>query len=216
MERFNYWIKSRVQNRRFPESTVVETFGLYELGFHLQITQQLPTGATVNVSVCADNEDTSPIKDETEMSDDHESLQVQPKGYPSIIDHDQVTQLNMKTYPEYGNLVRWYELEKKTAQVGNQFPLLQDWVSCDGEPLSEVETILCKGPDNNVTKYKVYGLKNNHNKLIRYDRNMSTRSMYRRMYTLHQVVVPLGDYILNIISTRFILLRRCIGIVILP
>ena len=57
----------------------------------------------------------------------------------------------MKTYPKYGNLMGRYELEKKTAQAGNQFPLLQNWAPCDGEPLSEVETILCEGLDNNVT-----------------------------------------------------------------
>ena len=45
-ERFNSWVARRVLNRRFPESTVVETYRLSEWANCMQLSEQLPYGAT--------------------------------------------------------------------------------------------------------------------------------------------------------------------------
>ena len=41
-ERFNSWISRRIQNRRYPEATVIETYRLFEWSIHLQISGKLP------------------------------------------------------------------------------------------------------------------------------------------------------------------------------
>ena len=43
-ERFNSWISQRVTNRRYPESTVIATYRLFEFSRFLEITQNLPLG----------------------------------------------------------------------------------------------------------------------------------------------------------------------------
>ena len=45
-ERFNSWIARRVTNRRYPEATVVETYRLSEWAHFMEISEQLPNGAT--------------------------------------------------------------------------------------------------------------------------------------------------------------------------
>ena len=45
-ERFNSWISRRVLNRRYPESTVVETYRLSEWANFMEVTGQLAEGAT--------------------------------------------------------------------------------------------------------------------------------------------------------------------------
>ena len=41
------WISSRVLCRRYPESTSIETYQIYEWAHFLKITQQLPEDAIV-------------------------------------------------------------------------------------------------------------------------------------------------------------------------
>lgn len=45
-ERFNSWISRRVLNKRYPESTVIETYRLFEATSFLQLSKQLPASAT--------------------------------------------------------------------------------------------------------------------------------------------------------------------------
>ena len=152
MERFNNWIKSRVQNRRYPESTVVETYRLYELCFHLQVTKQLPPGVNLDITECKDSESTS------DGSDAVQSECMYRRGHHSVLDSDLVEDLNclyMHSYPEYRNAVMQYE-------NGSQF-------APEGQPWSHG---LCKGPNSSepccVTQYKVYSIKDRHNRLIRF------------------------------------------------
>ena len=50
MERFNSWISWRVLNRRYPESTVMETYRLYEWTYFLEIAGEIPHGATIDIA----------------------------------------------------------------------------------------------------------------------------------------------------------------------
>ena len=86
MERFNNWIKNRVLNRRFPEATVIESYRLYEMGFHLQLSGQLPFGATVDVL-------SDPVSD-TEDENYSQTARVQ-KGCISILEADQLEELKV-------------------------------------------------------------------------------------------------------------------------
>ena len=56
MERFNSWIKQRVTNRRYPESTVLESYRLFELTFFLQICKKLPDGACKHIDIIHNDE----------------------------------------------------------------------------------------------------------------------------------------------------------------
>ena len=46
-ERFNSWVTRQVLNRRFPESTVIETYRLSEWAHFMETSDQLPEGATL-------------------------------------------------------------------------------------------------------------------------------------------------------------------------
>ena len=87
MERFNNCIKHRVLNRRFPEATVLESYRLYEMGFHLQLSGQLLFGATVDVL-------SDPVSD-TEDEDYSQTACVQTKGCISILEADQLEELKV-------------------------------------------------------------------------------------------------------------------------
>ena len=50
MERFNSWISRRVLNRCYPESTVMETYRLYEWTYFLEIAGEIPHGATIDIA----------------------------------------------------------------------------------------------------------------------------------------------------------------------
>lgn len=51
LERFNSWISRRVLNKRYPESTVIETYRLFEATSFLQLSKQLPVSATPDVEL---------------------------------------------------------------------------------------------------------------------------------------------------------------------
>lgn len=153
-ERFNNWIKNRVQNCRYPESTVVETYRLYELCFHLQVTKQLPPGVNLDITECTDCDSTYTYYDGSEaVQNEH----VHGQGRNCVLDSDVVEDLNrlyMDTYPEYKNAVI---RDRQKAS------------DCEGQPLSHE---LCKGPNTSqpchVTQYKVYSIKDSNNRLIRF------------------------------------------------
>ena len=48
MERFNSWISRRVINRRFPEATVLQTYGTFEFTSFLQLSGQLPCAVSTS------------------------------------------------------------------------------------------------------------------------------------------------------------------------
>ena len=45
LERFNLWISHRALNKRYPESTVIEAYRLFEATSFLQLSKQLPINA---------------------------------------------------------------------------------------------------------------------------------------------------------------------------
>lgn len=59
-ERFNSWITRRVTSRRYPEATVVEKYRLSEWAHFMELSGQLPDGATTTNTSVLDNLDVSP------------------------------------------------------------------------------------------------------------------------------------------------------------
>ena len=55
-ECFNSWIAQRVKSRRYPEATVVETYRLSEWAHFLEISRQLPDGATMSADLFDDRD----------------------------------------------------------------------------------------------------------------------------------------------------------------
>lgn len=151
MERFNNWIKSRILNRRYPESTVIETYRLYEMGFYLQVTKQLPTGATIDIGT---------YTSECEQNGVDENLHngYRGCGYQTILDPSHVSDLNrlyMHTYREYRNAV--IEYEKGTAEKR------------DGQPWSyELQDGPYSSKACTITQFKVCTIKDCHGRSITY------------------------------------------------
>ena len=60
VERFNSWIARRALNRRYPESTVLETYRLYEISFLMKIMNMIPSASQTDISeVDSDNKEDS-------------------------------------------------------------------------------------------------------------------------------------------------------------
>lgn len=95
MERFNNWIKNRVLNRRFPEATVMESYRLYEIGFHMQLSGQLPFGAIVDVS-------SEPLTD-TEDENHLQTVCAQTKGCITNLEQAQLNDLKVLYRSTYGD-----------------------------------------------------------------------------------------------------------------
>ena len=62
-KRFNSWVIRRVHNRRYPESTVVETYKLFEWAHFLQKSSGLPDESVVLPTVYDDDDDVDADKD---------------------------------------------------------------------------------------------------------------------------------------------------------
>lgn len=102
MERFNSWIKQRVTNRWYPESTVLESYRLFELTFFLQISKKLPQEACKYIDIISNDES------EVHTLDSSVSL-----------DLDEVKSLNSMyrtIHPDYASLNYAYENEKKARK----------------------------------------------------------------------------------------------------
>lgn len=58
LERFNSWIGRRVHNRRYPESTVIETYRLFEFTAYLSLANLLPNDSFADIDTVLDDDDT--------------------------------------------------------------------------------------------------------------------------------------------------------------
>ena len=97
IERFNSWLARRVLNRRYPESTVIETYRIFELSYHLKLTKQLPDNSvleTEDVISLVEDEDNAGSKIHTDNTssasiyrlceDDYQLLVTYYKGLNSV------------------------------------------------------------------------------------------------------------------------------------
>ena len=110
-ERFNSWISRRVNNRRYPEATVVETV-------HLKMSGKLPE------SFCTifDRFDSEETPNENVMR------------HISYLDDQQIVYINSyyrEANQEYNNLCNRYNEDKDRAKKRHQikrFPSMPEWI----------------------------------------------------------------------------------------
>ena len=123
-ERFNSWVIRRVQNRRYPEATVIETYRLYEWAHYLQQTGYLPDNAVF----CPDSTSDA----------DHKSTQCTIELDTDAFKHLQ--QYYRDTNSQYNTLCRRYEHDKQRARVRHQlkeFPSMKSWQPKSGPLLKD-------------------------------------------------------------------------------
>ena len=154
MERFNSWIGQRVMNRRFPETTVLESYKLFELSFFLQLSGNIPSGACFGI-------------DETSKDDDcdHSS---------AVLDVDEMKALEglyQEIDPEYAALLLLYREDKQRAKRAHRlkrFPPMSLWDGGAQHDLSPSQIALCSGPLNAVTDCPSQTVKDQHGRDKKY------------------------------------------------
>ena len=173
MERFNSWISRRILNRRFPESNVMETYRIFEFTFFLQISGQLPSGSTTDIST------------QTTFENENEGVQAsevlcmedipREHGSSAVLESSSVKDLisfYCSMYPEYAQLLSRYKKEKsRTKRKGRveHYPPLSQWSPEDGRMLTESELNLREEPSCDIIQYKVYTTRDKHNRRIKYE-----------------------------------------------
>ena len=127
-ERFNSWIIRRVLNRRYPESTVIETYRLFEWAHFLEISRQLPFKAILH-----------PFEPE------------EPKNHSIHVmltdaELEKLKQCYQKLMPSYKQLCKRYEQERRRAQMQHRlrcFPTMSCWAPESGAHLTTEEENMC-------------------------------------------------------------------------
>ena len=141
-ERFNSWISRRIQNRRYPEATVIETYRLFEWSIHLQISGKLPN----SFSSCF-----------SEL--DEASCSKTDKPILAVLSDEEVNLLDQCyrwTISEYSDLCKRYDMERDSMEEHEHLPRMSEWTPLSGPPLSERAKLLCHGPSNEIMKFNVY------------------------------------------------------------
>ena len=157
-ERFNSWIIRRVQSRRFPESTVVETYRLHEWAHYLSLAGQLPDNALVHP---------------TEDTDRHEDADRHVQVRHTVLSSDELNHLEQyykEAIPQYGSLCARYESEKKKAKTRHhlkQFPPLSSWEPVCGPPLTPREKFMCTDLSVSVAEMHHFTYRDEHGRAVR-------------------------------------------------
>lgn len=168
-ERFNSWITRRVLNRRYPEATVVETYRLTEWANYMEISHQLPEGATsTHLEIDEDKhqqltEETSENPLLSEKDSSHERLTLTEEQMEQLHSH------YLAEIPEYTELTEQYENERKQAKVYHQvrsFPKFSEWVPKHSISLSDSQLEMRYGPSYEAVKLKYFTYKDSHNRSV--------------------------------------------------
>ena len=139
-----------MHNRYHPEITVLETYRLYELNFHLQLIDQLPIGGTIDITAYTESTPSHQI----DLEDDGQQSSSHCQGYPSVLGLHHIEELNrlyIHTYPECRNAV---EQEEKEPGHG---------LTSTGASLSN-----CVGLSEKITQCEVYTHKGQYNRSIKF------------------------------------------------
>ena len=160
MERFNSWISRRVLNRRYPESTVMETYRLYEWTYFLEIAGEIPHGATVDIA-------------------EVNSLDSSHSNSANSVDIEPVLACELQAFyamtnPDYKNLLKRYDQEKAESQMAD-FPSLELWIPEEGQPLTESQLTMRNGLSPTMTRFKTFVYTDKFHRKIKYGSVLSER-----------------------------------------
>jgi hypothetical protein len=151
-ERFNSWISRRVLNRRYPESTVVQTYLLSEWANFMEAAGELAEGATDAL----DQENEIPLHAEETLDYDLTDDQ-----------YDQLKAYYISVVPEYEQLIEQYECERECARASRclrSFPSFSMW---QPQCLSEEQRCLQSGPVRFAIRVKYYIYLDSHRRRIK-------------------------------------------------
>ena len=155
-ERFNSWISRRVLNRRYPESTVVETYLLTEWAHFMELSGQLVEGVVTNLI-------------HTESDDGCHDV---PEKKMISLSEEQKDNLNMyylANIPEYGALMKQYNEEKAQTKANHwlkKFPSISEW-SPSNSQLTDLQLKLRSGPSISVQMLKQFTYLDSHRRIIK-------------------------------------------------
>ena len=156
MERFNSWIAARITNRRHPETTVLESYRLFELSSFLQLSGKLPQDAAA---------DLTDIYQPSEESVSVSSSQC------TLLNEEQLFHLEIfyrMVDSDYKALLSAYEKDKDHASCIEDFPPLSCWQPENTQSLSPCQLQLCQGPSKSIAALPVYVKQDEHGRKVKY------------------------------------------------
>ena len=124
-ERFNSWVSTRVKNRRYPESTVIQTYCLYKWANYLQMSGRIPPTFTLHSFDHIDGENNT---EDLHLLSDNEVPQIQ--------------QYYCLFYPAYYDLCEVYKSEREKARNRHHLkhiPPMEEWIRSTGYPMTAIQ-----------------------------------------------------------------------------
>ena len=134
MERLNSWISRRVLNRRFPKSTIMASYRLFELSSFLQLTETLPCDVTVDVTedIDLDGMDNSWQKEKHLSLNKNQAMELYK--YYKLTQPDKVSSM----------LIAQYQEEMRMSKDQRSFPQFALWL----QQKKEHELWTCASTEN--------------------------------------------------------------------
>lgn len=163
LERFNSWISHRVLNKRYPESTVIETYRLFEATSFLHISKQLPTSATPDVELDCEQDEVNE-KEKVEEIVTVSLMKEQLKNLDRYYQDD---------IPDYSALIKRYNKEKA---ANNKITALREWTPSSGPTLTSADKAYMAGPTDQIQKFNVLTISHRCGRNIKYTSKESDKS----------------------------------------
>ena len=142
-----------VQNRRFPEATVIETYRLYKWAHFLQQNGYLPDNAM--------------LRPDSTDDIDHTSTQCTTELDTDAFQHLQ--QYYRETNSQYNALCKRYEHDRRRARVRHklkEFPAMQSWQPKSGPHLTPEEVTMCSGMVPTVIQSHHFSFQDHHGRKV--------------------------------------------------
>ena len=194
MERYNSWISRRVTNRRYPESTVMETYRLFDLASFLQLSNQLPPDSSCDI-------ETDDISDEDPGSNE-QCTDFLTESQLGSLDHYYQTNVL-----EYHTLMIRYRQEKAVAEREGcvDFPDVTMWAPIFGQTLTVSEKSLCKGPSKQMNKCKTITIKHRSGRSVKFSSEASDNpnSSFSSSYVCIRTETATADVLFGRITFLF-------------
>ena len=171
-ERFNSWISRRVLNKRYPESTVIETYRLCEWANFMEVSGQLTEGATSMLLCFSDQENGTLFHVEGDVDKTEEEY---------VLTDEELEELKLhyiNSVPEYNELFEQYKKERERSKVSHHlrsFPRFCEWQPEHSCPLTPELSDMLTGPLPIVTRVEKFAYQDLHGRKIKFSTVESER-----------------------------------------
>ena len=161
LERFNSWLSQRVLSKCYPESTVLETYRLFEVTTFFQLSKQLPIGEIGEIE----------LEYEGQVAENESANTVSLKKE----DFNMLNCYYQQEVRVYGALIERYEMEKRTLGC-DEFHPLHKWLPSSGPTLTSIEQTLLSGPCHQILKCSTLIVSHRCGRKIKYSSAESDKS----------------------------------------